>query len=369
MAKKLQDKINIERSVRHLVILIAFIIAVFFLKELRNIFIPLFLAIFFAFLFGPMVTFFTKKKIPNFLIMIILLVIVSVALFLVGTVVYASITSFANEFPKYQDKVIIGFNQLMSQLKIPIEDARYFFQDKVNWLEIADRMSLQSVVTSTMGSFLDFIVSLILMILLLMFIVAERKNINERMEALILKRKNNFKPGIVAEIQKKVQTYVSRKTIISLGTAVSAMIIMSFFRLDFVIILGVITFILNFVPSIGSIIATIFPLSIYLVQYGFDGNFILMSALLISSQFLFGNVLDPRYLGQGLKLSPLFIIVSLFFWNWLWGPIGMILCVPIQSIIALVLKYSGGAFTVRAIMGETIEDAEQIELEIGDPKD
>jgi predicted PurR-regulated permease PerM len=94
-----------------------------------------------------------------------------------------------------------------------------------------------------------------------------------------------------------------------------------------------------------------------------------MSALLISSQFLFGNVLDPRYLGQGLKLSPLFIIVSLFFWNWLWGPIGMILCVPIQSIIALVLKYSGGAFTVRAIMGETIEDAEQIELEIGDPKD
>lgn len=356
MISKLQDQTKMNRPLRYLVIMVAFIITVFFLKELRNIFIPLFLAVFFAFLFGPMVSFLSRKKVPNFVIMILVLVIVSVALFLVGTVVYASVTSFANEFPKYQDKVIIGFNSFMSQLKIPIEDARYFFRDKVNWLEIADRMSLQTVITSTMGSFLDFIVSLILMILLLMFIIAERKNINERLEGLLQKSKSYFKPGIVTEIQKKVQTYVSRKTVISLGTAVSAMVIMSSFRLDFIVILGVLTFILNFIPSIGSIIATIFPITIYLLQYGFDGNFILMSTLLVISQFLFGNVLDPRYLGQGLKLSPLFIIVSLFFWAWLWGPIGMILCVPIQSIIALILKYSGGAYTVRAIMGETILD-------------
>ena len=358
MTSKFQDQTQLSRPLRHIVILLAFVITVFFLKELRNIFIPLFLAVFFAFLFGPMVAFFSKKKVPNFVIMILLLIIVSVVLFLIGTVVYASITSFANEFPKYQDKAIIGFNEFMSQLKIPIEDARYFFQDKVNWLEIADRMSLQSFITSTMGSFVDFIVSLILMILLLMFMIAERKNINERLEGLIRKRRSNFKPGIVTEIQKKIQTYVSRKTVISLGTAVSAMIIMSSFRLDFVVILGVLTFVLNFVPSIGSIIATIFPISVYLLQYGFDGNFVLMSILLISSQFLFGNVLDPRYLGQGLKLSPLFIIVSLFFWAWLWGPIGMILCVPIQSIIALILQNSGGAFTIRAIMGETLESEE-----------
>lgn len=244
----------------------------------------------------------------------------------------------------------------MSQLRIPLEDARYFFQEKVNWFEIADRMSLQRVITSTMGSFLDFIVSLVLMILLLMFIISERKNINERMISLLLKYKNNFKPGIVKEIQKKVQTYVSRKTIISLGTSVSAMVIMSIFKLDFLIIIGALTFVLNFIPSIGSIIATIFPILVYLLQYGFDGNFVIMSVLLISSQFLFGNVLDPRYLGQGLKLSPLFIIVSLFFWNWLWGPIGMILCVPLQSIIALILQNSGGAFTIRALMGENLSE-------------
>ncbi len=356
MATKLQNELRSNRSLRHLVILVSAVIAVFFLKELRNIFIPLFLAIFFAFLFGPLVNFMTKKKIPDFVVILLLLIIVSVVLFLIGTVVYASITSFANEFPKYQDKVIITFNNLMSQLRIPLEDARYFFQEKVNWFEIADRMSLQRVITSTMGSFLDFIVSLVLMILLLMFIISERKNINERMISLLLKYKNNFKPGIVKEIQKKVQTYVSRKTIISLGTSVSAMVIMSIFKLDFLIIIGALTFVLNFIPSIGSIIATIFPILVYLLQYGFDGNFVIMSVLLISSQFLFGNVLDPRYLGQGLKLSPLFIIVSLFFWNWLWGPIGMILCVPLQSIIALILQNSGGAFTIRALMGENLSE-------------
>ena len=244
----------------------------------------------------------------------------------------------------------------MTQLKIPIEDAQYFFRDKVNWLEIADRISLQSMITSTMGSFLDFIVSLLLMILLMMFMVAERKNLIERLESLLRHYKSAIQPGIVKEIQKKIQTYISRKTVISLGTAISAMIIMSSFKLDFVIIIGVLTFILNFIPSIGSIIATVFPILVYLLQYGFDGNFLLMSILLISSQTLFGNILDPRYLGQGLKLSPLFIIVSLFFWNWLWGPIGMILCVPLQSILALILQNAGGSYPIRALMGDTLPE-------------
>jgi len=356
MPFKLKDQSNASRYLHGLYILLAAVITIFFLKELRNIFIPLFLAIFFALLFGPLVSFLSRKKVPNFVIMLLLLIIVSVVLFLLGTVVYASVSSFANEFPKYQDKLIITFNDLMTHLKIPIEDAQYFLKDRANLFQLADKMSLQSVVTSTMGSFLDFIVALILMILLMMFMVAERKNLSERLEAVLLKYRSNIKPGIVKEIQKKVQTYISRKTVISLGTAISAMIIASFFKMDFIIIIGLITFILNFVPSIGSIIATIFPLTIYLLQYGFGGNFVFVTILLITSQFLFGNVLDPRYLGQGLKLSPLFIIVSLFFWNWLWGPIGMILCVPLQSIIALILQYSGGAHVVRAIMGETISE-------------
>ncbi|MEA3392931.1 MAG: AI-2E family transporter [Candidatus Marinimicrobia bacterium] len=356
MLSKLKDQSNANRYLHGLYILLATVITIFFLKELSNIFIPLFLAIFFSFLFGPLISFLARKKVPNFVIMLLLLIIVSVVLFLLGTVVYASVNSFANEFPKYQDKLIITFNDLMAHLKIPVEDAQYFFKDRANLFQLADKMSLQSLVTSTMGSFLDFIVALILMILLMMFMVAERKNLSERLEAVLLKYRSNIKPGIVQEIQKKIQTYVSRKTVISLGTAISAMIIASFFKMDFIIIIGLITFILNFVPSIGSIIATIFPLTIYLLQYGFGGSFIFVTILLTSSQFLFGNVLDPRYLGHGLKLSPLFIIVSLFFWNWLWGPIGMILCVPLQSIIALILQYSGGAYVVRAMMGETISE-------------
>ncbi|MDZ7797375.1 MAG: AI-2E family transporter [Candidatus Marinimicrobia bacterium] len=205
-----------------------------------------------------------------------------------------------------------------------------------------------------MGSFLDFIASVVLVILLLLFIIAERKSLEERLEAVILNYKTKKRPEIISEIKKKIQTFISRKTIISLGTAISAMIIASFFKLDFIIVIGLITFLLNFIPSIGSFIATIFPVLIYLLQFGFDSKFILLAILLTASQFLFGNVLDPRFLGHGLKLSPLFIVVSLFFWFWLWGPIGMIICVPLQSIIALILQYTGGSFILRAIMGEKL---------------
>lgn len=360
MEIKLREQLDNNFYLRGLFIIVSSVIAVVFLKELSNIFIPVFLAIFFAFLMGPLITFLDSKNVPNFVSLILAIIFVTVALFILGTVVYAAISSFAAEFPKYQDKLILAFEHTMSQLKIPVEDAQYFFQNRINWFKVADKISLQNIITSTMGSFLDFIISLIIMILLMMFMIAERKNIAERLEAVLKRKESKMRPNIVAEIQKKIQTYVSRKTLISLGTAVFAMIIASIFKLDFIIIIGLLTFILNFIPSIGSIIATIFPLLISLLQYGFGGNFMLLSILLISSQFLFGNILDPRFVGQGLKLSPLFIIISLFFWNWLWGPIGMILCVPIQSIIALILQYSGGSLTVRAIMGETVpmEDVE-----------
>ncbi|MBW6458748.1 MAG: AI-2E family transporter [FCB group bacterium] len=350
----IDEQYKMNRYLKNLLILAGFCVALFFMRQLSIILIPLLLAVFFAFLFSPLVNFLNRKGIPNFLIILFLLVIVSVILFLLGTVVYASITSFIAEFPKYQEKFVLAFQNIMMQLKIPMEDAQYFFVQKVNWYELANRISLQKYITATMGTFLDFLVSLILLILILLFIVAERKNLEERMEALMLNYKTKNRPEIIPEIKKKVQTYIFRKTVISFGTAVFAMIIASFFKLDFIILIGLITFLLNFIPSIGSIIATLFPILIYLLQFGLDGKFILMSALLITSQFFFGNVLDPRYLGQGLKLSPLFIIVSLFFWNWLWGPIGMIICVPLQSIAALILQYTGGSHTIRAIMGETL---------------
>ena len=131
MPLKLQDQSKTNTYLRTLLILIAGVISIFFLRELRNIFIPLFLSIFFVFLFGPMVSFLSRKKVPNFVIIILLLIIVTVVLFLLGTIIYASVSSFVNEFPKYQDKLIITFNDIMVQLKIPLEDAQYFFKDKV----------------------------------------------------------------------------------------------------------------------------------------------------------------------------------------------------------------------------------------------
>ncbi|MFA6618712.1 MAG: AI-2E family transporter [Candidatus Neomarinimicrobiota bacterium] len=366
MDRKFQDQFNSDFYLRAMLVSIVAVILIYFLKELSNIFIPVFLAIFFAFLMGPLITFLDSKKVPNFVSLILALVLVAIILFVLGTVVYASIASFAAEFPKYQDKLIIGFENIVTQFKIPLEDAQFFLKNRINWFELADKISLQRIITSTMGSFLDFMVTLVLMILLMMFMIAERKNIAERLKAVLKRKNSNIRPDIVLQIQKKIQTYVSRKTLISLWTAIAAMIIASIFKLDFIIIIGLITFILNFIPSIGSIVATIFPILISLLQYGFGGNFMLLSILLISSQFFFGNILDPRFVGQGLQLSPLFIIISLFFWNWLWGPIGMILCVPLQSIIALVLQYSGGSLTIRAFMGETVPEEDEIVTDISE---
>jgi AI-2 transport protein TqsA len=155
---------------------------------------------------------------------------------------------------------------------------------------------------------------------------------------LIGKPLSKKKKGIFLEIDNKVRRYLAIKMIISASTGIVVGLILWAFGLDLALVFGVLAFLLNFIPSIGSVIATLLPLPIALIQ--FDSSLAIAGVFLIPGiiQIGVGNVVEPMVMGEGLDLHPVTILMSLIFWGLLWGIVGMLLATPIMAVIKIVFS-------------------------------
>ncbi|MDP5038852.1 MAG: AI-2E family transporter, partial [Candidatus Gracilibacteria bacterium] len=142
---------------------------------------------------------------------------------------------------------------------------------------------------------------------------------------------------MLGRIKKNIKTYFLIKAFVSFLTAVLSYIVMKIFGLDFALFWSMLIFFLNFIPNIGSIIAVFFPIVLSLIQYDTIYPFIFISAFLVGIQVLIGNIVEPKFMGNKLNLSPLVILISLGFWASIWGIVGMMLCVPLMVIINIIL--------------------------------
>ena len=136
-----------------------------------------------------------------------------------------------------------------------------------------------------------------------------------------------------------VNHYLAIKTLVSIGTGILVSTMLWMFGLDFFLLWGVLAFLLNYIPNIGSIIAAVPAMSLAILQLGPGAaGAIGLGYLVINT--LMGNVVEPRYLGRGLGLSTLIVFLSLIFWGWLLGTVGMLLSVPLTMIIKIGLESS-----------------------------
>jgi AI-2 transport protein TqsA len=142
---------------------------------------------------------------------------------------------------------------------------------------------------------------------------------------------------VFRQIDRDIRRYLVLKTLISLATGVMFWAILAGFGIELALVFGVVTFILNFIPSIGSIIATALPIPIALVQYDTLGPVLLLLVLLTIVQMVIGNGIDPLLMGQNLNLSPVTVLAALVFWGLLWGVVGMLLAAPLTAILRIVL--------------------------------
>jgi len=202
------------------------------------------------------------------------------------------------------------------------------------------------------GSFINFIANLFLILLFTIYILLGREHLLKNVEEAFPGKRSAKFYDVFDNINKGVQKYLFTKALISLGTGLSAAIVLLIFGVDFAWIWGLLTFLLNFIPNIGSVISTIPPILVAIFQFGGFFPAIWIGILLVSIQTVWGNIIEPAIMGRSLNMSPLVVIISLIFWGFIWGPIGMILAVPISSTIQIVCANIETLKPISILMGD-----------------
>ncbi len=312
----------------------------FVLYQIRSIVLPFALAVFISYVLNPVIQFFEKRKVPSILAILLALIITFLVLNLFGVLVYTSISSFASEFPKYSDRIGVLLNNVLDFLNIPREilSGRWKSGEGFQLLDSIRDLSLHRLILNTLGSVLNFVSNSLLVLLFLLFILIGRNQLIRKVQVAFEAETAMRIAGMLKNMNRQIQRYLIAKGSTSLATGLLFFIILSLFGVEFAIIWGLLTFLLNFIPNIGSVIATILPLLIAFIQFGSLGTLFWLALLLSGVQMIIGNFIDPRVVGRSVNLSPLVVLCSLMFWGWLWGFIGMFLAVPISVIIKIVFE-------------------------------
>jgi len=329
------------RWIRILLIIITIPVIVLILKTLKVIFIPLIFAIFLSFVFAPLTGYLRRQKVHIYVIMLTMLVII--LLFFIGTTLLltTATSNLISGFPNYQQRLLIIvqdsmdlFKNFSARMDFMLSNISNFSITKMLEPEsFSISKALSGIMTTTLGISWNFF----LIVVFLLFLIADGGQMNLRLNKVMNETHRKRASSTIGNIQKQIQRYLLTKTVISLLTAIVGMILMLLYGVDFVLICGILLFVLNFIPNIGSIIASSVPILICLLQSGFDFRFLSFTVLIVATQMLFGNIIEPRVQGNRLNLSPITVLISLIFWGWVWGFIGMIMAVPLTSALNIIL--------------------------------
>jgi len=313
----------------------AFIIIVAGMKAAAVLVVPFLLAVFLSIICVPPLFWMQKKGIPGLAgILILMFGVIAIQMLLV-TLVSSSITDFSSNLPFYQDRLkTLTFESLkfLSSQGVELETGKLteiFNPSRILKLVANTLNGLGSVLTNTFFVFLTFI-----------FILSEAAGFPNKLRAIFNDKNTDLEK--YTQITAGVNQYLGIKTLTSLGTGIAICLWLAVQGVDFPVMWGVFAFLLNYIPNIGSIIAAVPAILLALIQLGPVAAGVASLGFLIVN-VLVGSVIEPRVMGQGIGLSALVVFLSLAFWGWVLGPVGMLLSVPLTMGVKIAL--SGGEST------------------------
>jgi AI-2 transport protein TqsA len=311
-------------------VIVVFLAGVF-LKLAKPVLVPFCLALFLSFTLAPVLDFLVRKKIPKSVALAGLVILTIVVLFLIGTLFYSSGKTLASELPSYNDMMksfLEGVDRNLSNPRLKSE--------VTGWISGLNAEKVGGVILSALGPFVSFVSDLLLVFLFLVFILAGRGRMERKIAQAFSEDQAKAVTHAVQRIDKQVQKYFAVHSLVCLITGALTTLVLALFGLPFAILFGILTFLLNYIPTLGSIIASALPVLLSVFYFGTLGPAVGILALLMAVNIVLGNAVEPRLMGKGLGLSPLLVIFSLFFGSWLWGVPGMILAVPILAVVKIV---------------------------------
>ena len=363
-------KVFSDPGIKFFISVVGIVVIFIVLKELQHIFIPLVIAYFLFFVFEPLNKFLINKKFPSGLAILADLVIIVGVFWAISRVILDSFSRLGEELPAYQEK--LDSIVIRTAQSFGLNDAMF---SEFNFQTILKDLDYGGIASGFFSSTLSLFSTVFFVLFFFIFVSTGHKNIIEAIKKRFVERnvkssikelKKKRKPeidssvesrsnsdfeqlkqskeekieGTFKNITQQIQGYIAAKFLISLLTGSLVGVILWLFGVDFAIVWAVLTFLLNFIPNIGSVIAVILPALMTLVQFESFGYTLLVSLIIVAVQNIIGNIIEPKIMGNRLGLNPLVILLSLLVWGYIWGIMGMFLSVPLTAIVKIAISNS-----------------------------
>jgi len=319
-------------ATRVLLTLASLIVVVAGLNAAQAILIPMLLALLLAILCSPAVFWLRARRVPTVLAVLIVVLVLLAVLSVFGAVVGGSINGFMEAAPRYQERIDALGTSATRWLRAQGVDV-----GEIEASDIFQPGSFMGYLGKGLSAVLSTVSSTLMVTLILLFMLLEAVGLPVKVRAALGSPDADFRR--VTKAAREIQKYLGLKTAISAVTGLLIGTWVAVLGLDFALTWGFLAFLLNFIPNIGSIIAAVPAVLLALVQLG-PGQAVLVAAGFVVVNVVLGNLLEPQLMGRTLGMSTLVIFLSLIFWGWLWGPVGMFLSVPLTMILKIGMENS-----------------------------
>src|SRR4030043_574837 len=339
-------------------ILAGFIIVIAGMKAASSILVPFFLAVFIAVICTPPLFWLQRKGVPKVLALVLILAAILIVGLLFGALIGPSLNDFLSSLPDYQERLSTHIAASISWLRekgvnIPAEEVSGAFHP--GWV-----MNLAGGIFSALSSVLT---NAFLILLAVVFILLEAADLPKKLRMVLKNPERSL--STIEKFSQSAKRYLVIKTLISATEALVIWVWLLILGVDYPVLWGTLAFLLNYVPNIGSIIAALPAILLALVQLGVGSALLTVLGFSVVNVVI-GNILEPKLMGRRLSLSTLVVFLSLVFWGWVLGPIGMILSVPMTSLVKIALESYEETRGLAIMLGSATQTERIKELETAD---
>lgn len=323
------DTQNTDTGARVLLIIASLVIVIAGLKAAAGVFLPLLIAVFLSMISLPLLNWLQAVRVPKGLAVLITIIVALGVLAAIVVLVGGSIGEFTREAPKYRAKVVNMWAGVLAWVQ-----AQGIAVSPGITRELLDPGRAMDMMTGTLRGVAAVLSNLLIVFLFIVFILFEAAGFPAKVRVAFGERAGLER---FDKFLDEVQRYLAIKSTVSLITGVVVGTSLWLVGVDFPMLWGGLAFLLNYIPTIGSILAAIPPALLALIQLG-PGYSLIVVLIFITVNITLGNLVEPYFMGRRLGLSTLVVILSLVFWGWVWGPVGMLLSVPLTMILKILLE-------------------------------
>jgi AI-2 transport protein TqsA len=330
-------------AARVLLIIAAFIVVVAGMHAAQTIIVPFLLAAFISVISSPPLFWMKERKVPTWIALLIVMFVILFFLLLIAGLVASSINDFSAKLPLYETKLEEQTDAVLNWLvRIHVD------VDRLELDKIFNSAAVMNFVAMLLNQIVGMLTNGFLILLTVIFMLLEASSIPTKLNAIFRNPEASLKR--IKYFTGTVNRYIAIKTVISLATGTLVAVFLTIMGVDYALLWGMLAFVFNYIPNIGSIMAAVPPVLLTIIQLGL-GRALGVTIGYVVIGTVMGNIIEPRLMGRGLGLSTLVVFLSLIFWGWILGPVGMLLSIPLTMMVKIALDSSEDTRWIAILLG------------------